>query len=80
MTSDLVPTDVVDAELICGDKLYSCHCAKLPDHDGAHACDPDACGGSWTYDDKGESEIVTLPHLGAAAAPFAFLFGSEDDQ
>jgi|GEM_PF-5973800 hypothetical protein len=52
------------AVIVCGDKLEWCHCTLSTGHDGPHECNPQKCGGMWTYDASGETVVVKLPDFG----------------
>jgi hypothetical protein len=60
--ADQAPAAVtVEAEVICGQKFYSCMCDRPLSHDGPHVCGRD--GGSWHRNLAGQDVIDALPDL-----------------
>lgn len=58
-------------EVLCGATAHKCRCTLPAEHDPeVHECDPHACGGTWTGDDRdgGLFVPVRFPSIAKALA------------
>lgn len=64
----------MNAEVICGARLSSCHCSLTPGHDGPHECHREGCNGSWETSGGEFVRVVRFPMVGGSD-PVEALFG-----